>query len=132
MAIQTEPEVQYWVANQEAARFDWTTFLEATYSDLNDPVGNTLTLGNAAGDRLLTEKFNYAAGFRQKNQLGGEFEIAQKLGARAPELAVLRPESSGNCSPGTDIPTADSGWSRHSLQPESDCAGSNCCQHFRR
>ena len=45
-AIQTEPEVQYRVITQEEAKFDWSTFLEATYDDLNDPVGNDLTTGN--------------------------------------------------------------------------------------
>lgn len=95
LALQAEPEVQYWVVGQEAARFDWTTFLEATYSDLNDPVGNSLTLGTAAGDRLFTEKFNYAAGVRRKNLLGGELEISQKLGRERQNSSFFIPNPQG-------------------------------------
>ena len=79
VAIKTEPEVQRLVIQQEAARFDWTAFLEATYDDLNDPVGNDLTTGNGE-DRLLTRKLLGSGGVRQKNRLGGELRVAQDYG----------------------------------------------------
>ncbi|MEZ6061184.1 MAG: TolC family protein [Planctomycetaceae bacterium] len=80
LAIKAEPEVLYRVIGQEVANFDWSTFLSGVYSNLNDPVGNTLTLGPNGQTRLLDEKFNFAAGIRQKNLQGGEFSVAQKLG----------------------------------------------------
>ncbi|MEZ6126458.1 MAG: TolC family protein [Planctomycetaceae bacterium] len=79
MAIRAEPEVQYRVVTQEAAKFDWTAFLENTYDNLNDPVGNTLTVGGN-GDRLLVQKYRGSGGFRNKNLNGGEFRIAQNIG----------------------------------------------------
>lgn len=79
VAIQTEPEVKYRVITQEAARFDWTAFLETTYNDLNDPVGNELTTGNG-DDRLLTRKWRFSGGLRRKNKIGGEFKVTQDFG----------------------------------------------------
>ena len=78
-AIKAEPEVQYRVVTQEAAKFDWTVFLDTTYDDLNDPVGNELTTGNGQ-DRLITRKVNGEAGVRQKNLIGGEVQISQIVG----------------------------------------------------
>lgn len=78
-AIKAEPEVQYRVITQEAAEFDWTVFLDATYDDLNDPVGNELTTGNG-DDRLITRKVRSNAGIRKRNLHGGELALSQRLG----------------------------------------------------
>lgn len=78
-AIKAEPEVQYRVITQEAARFDWSVFLDATYDDLNDPIGNALTTDNGA-DRLIIRKVVGVGGVRQKNLMGGEFQLSQRLG----------------------------------------------------
>lgn len=79
VAIQTEPEVKYRIVTQEAARFDWTAFLESTYNDLNEPVGNELTTGTAE-DRLLTRKWQFSSGVRRKNLVGGELQVTQDFG----------------------------------------------------
>lgn len=79
VAIQTEPEVKYRVVTQEAARFDWTAFLETTYNDLNEPVGNELTTGTG-DDRLLTKKWRFSGGVKRRNMIGGEFQVTQDFG----------------------------------------------------
>lgn len=79
VAIQAEPEVKYRIITQEAARFDWTAFLESTYNDLNDPVGNELTTGNGE-DRLLTRQWQFSSGVRRRNEVGGEFQVTQDFG----------------------------------------------------
>lgn len=79
VAIQAEPEVKYRLVTQEAARFDWTAFLESTYNDLNDPVGNELTTGTNE-DRLLTRNWRFSGGLRRRNQLGGEVQVTQDFG----------------------------------------------------
>ena len=93
-AIKAEPEVLYRVITQEAAKFDWTAFLESTYDDLNDPVGNTLTTGNGQ-DRLLTQKFRGAGGLRGKNLLGGEFRLAQEIGTQQQNSIYFVPNDQG-------------------------------------
>ncbi|MEP3482183.1 MAG: TolC family protein [Fuerstiella sp.] len=79
VAIQAEPEVKYRIITQEAARFDWTAFLETTYNDLNEPVGNELTTGNGQ-DRLLTRQWQFSSGVRRRNSVGGEFQATQNFG----------------------------------------------------
>lgn len=95
IAIKTEPEVQYRVIAQEAARFDWTAFLETTYDDLNDPVGSDLTTGNGE-DRLLTRRVNGSAGFRRRNIEGGEFRIAQEVGHENQNSRFFVPNDQGS------------------------------------
>ena len=93
-ALQTEPEVQYRVVTQESAKFDWTAFLEATYDDLNDPIGNTLTTANGA-TRLLTRKAVGTSGVRQKNLHGGELRIAQNIGHENQNSSFFVPNNQG-------------------------------------
>jgi outer membrane protein TolC len=94
IAIQTEPEVQYRVVTHESAKFDWTAFLEATYDDLNDPIGNTLTTANGA-TRLLTRKAIGTSGIRQKNLHGGELRIAQNIGHENQNSSFFVPNNQG-------------------------------------
>ena len=93
-AIQTEPEVQYRVVTQESAKFDWTAFLEATYDDLSDPIGNTLTTANGA-TRLMTRKAVGTSGVRQKNLHGGELRIAQNIGHENQNSSFFVPNNQG-------------------------------------
>ncbi len=93
-AIKAEPEVQYRVITQEAAKFDWTAFLETTYDDLNDPVGNTLTTATGE-DRLLTRKFRGSGGVRRKNLNGGEFQVAQNIGHENQTSSFFIPNNQG-------------------------------------
>ncbi|MEZ6129066.1 MAG: TolC family protein [Planctomycetaceae bacterium] len=94
IAIQAEPEVQYRVITQEAAKFDWTAFLNTKYDDLNDPVGNSLTTGNNS-DRLLVNKFRNTGGIRGKNLLGGEFRLAQQIGTESQNSRFFIPNNQG-------------------------------------
>ncbi|MCP4175254.1 MAG: TolC family protein [Fuerstiella sp.] len=94
IAIQTKPEVQYRVVTQEAAKFDWSAFLEATYDDLNDPIGNELTTNNGA-TRLLTRKAVGTSGFRKKNLHGGELRIAQNIGHENQNSSFFVPNNQG-------------------------------------
>ncbi|MCP4788084.1 MAG: TolC family protein [Fuerstiella sp.] len=94
IAIQTEPEVQYRVVTQEAAKFDWTAFLETTYDDLNDPIGNTLTTANGE-PRLKTRKVLGSGGVRQKNLHGGELRIANTIGNENQNSSFFVPNNQG-------------------------------------
>jgi len=94
-AIKTEPEVQYRVITQEEAKFDWTAFLEATYDNLNDPVGNDLTTGNGQ-DRLLTQKVGSSGGIRRKNMQGDAIRLAQNLGHENQNSLFFVPNNQGS------------------------------------
>ena len=96
LAIKAEPHVQYHVVGQEEARFDWTSFLDTTFDDLKDPVGNQLALGNVPGDRLKDRNLSIGAGLRRRNRHGGEFEMSQRIGRQRQNSQFFTPNPQGN------------------------------------
>ena len=91
LAVKTEPHVQYHVVGQEEARFDWAVFLETTFDDFKDPVGNTLTLGVPGLDRLKDRHYSANTGLRRRNQHGGEFEMSQRAGHQRQNSSFFSP-----------------------------------------
>jgi len=90
--LQADPEVQYTIVHQEEAAFDWRTFLDAKYSDLNDPVGNTLTTGNSAS-RFADNRVHSISGIRRRTESGGEFQIGQAIGHQYNNSIFLQPNA---------------------------------------
>lgn len=78
LSLRTDPEIRSRYLSEESATFDWRAFWDTKWSDLNNPVGNTLTTGGP--DRFKDRIWSGSAGLRQKNVYGGELQIAQKLG----------------------------------------------------
>ncbi len=76
-AIRIDPAIREAVICEEQAFFDWTAFLDTTYDDKNDPVGNTLTTGGASrfSDKIGASR----GGFRKRTINGGRFDVAQRL-----------------------------------------------------
>lgn len=75
------------------AAFDWRSFMNTRWDDLNDPVGNILTTG---GDpRYKNNQWSYAGGLRRKNRNGGYFEIAQELGFQNTNSTFFQPNDQG-------------------------------------
>lgn len=93
-AIQFDPQIKQSQLAREAAAFDWTSFLETSYDDLNDPIGNTLTTGNN-DDRLRDQQWSGRAGVRRRNQIGGAFDVAQRLGTQQNNSIFLSPNPQG-------------------------------------
>ena len=92
--IQTEPHIRQSVLLEESAEFDWRSFLETTYDDIDDPVGNTLTTGNN-DDRFKDRLWHAKGGFRRRNQLGGDFEVSQQFGRQRNNSIFLLPNPQG-------------------------------------
>ncbi|MFO1006752.1 MAG: TolC family protein [Planctomycetaceae bacterium] len=76
------------------AYFDWNTFFDTRWDDLNNPVGNSLTVGGTA-TRYLNNQFSFAGGLRRKNEVGGKFEIAQQFGTQATNSTYFLPPNQG-------------------------------------
>ena len=93
-AIQFDPQIKQSQLLRETAAFDWTSFLETQYDDLNDPIGNTLTTGNN-DDRFRDQQWSARGGVRRRNELGGEFDIAQRLGTQRNNSIFLDPNPQG-------------------------------------
>ena len=75
------------------AAFDWTTFLDARWDDLSEPVGSTLTTGGP--DRLRDHNANVEFGVRRRNTIGGEIEIGQRLGHQNNNSIFFVPNDQG-------------------------------------
>ena len=93
--LQADPEVQFTIVRQEAAAFDWRTFLDAKYNDLNYPVGNTLTLCTG-GTRYLDTKLYTQGGIKRRTPQGGELQIAQTIGHQYNNSIFLKPNAQSN------------------------------------
>ena len=91
----TQPHIQQAVLLEESSRFDWMAFLESTYDDQNEPVGNSLTLGNNA-TRLSQQQWTSEGGIRRQTRTGGEFELSQSFGTFDNNSTFLIPPDQGN------------------------------------
>jgi outer membrane protein TolC len=80
---------------EESAQFDWLSFLETKYDDLNDPIGNTLTTGNN-DDRFVQQELSARGGLRRRNANGSEVELSQRLGTMDNNSRFLLPPDQGN------------------------------------
>ncbi|MFK7769636.1 MAG: TolC family protein [Mariniblastus sp.] len=76
------------------ATFDWTKFLETRWDDLNDPVGNTLTVGGT-GRRYINQHWTAGAGLRRRNRVGGQLEAKQDLGHQRTNSNFFVPNPQG-------------------------------------
>lgn len=91
----TEPHIQHTQVFVEAAQFDWRTFVDTKYDDINDPVGNTLTTGNN-DDRFTQGEWFGQAGAKKRNRAGGEFEASQRIGYLNNNSVFLIPPNQGS------------------------------------
>ena len=90
----TQPHIQQAVLLEESSKFDWLAFLESTYDDQNDPVGNTLTTGNN-DSRFQQQEWYAEGGIRRQNRSGGEVEISQRISTLQNNSRFLFPQDQG-------------------------------------
>ena len=88
--VSTEPRIRRTTVVEEQAAFDWRLFLETTYNDLNEPVGNVLTTGTNE-DRYKDRTWSANGGIRRDNRLGGHVELFQRLGTEQSNSRFLLP-----------------------------------------
>lgn len=77
------------------AEFDVTAFMESKLDRASDPIGNSLTVGGN-GTRFRQEDWDFSAGLRKKNRLGGAFEASQEIGTLNNNSQFLVPGRQGN------------------------------------
>ena len=93
-AIELSPEIRRTAIFEEEAAFDWATFAETTYDDINEPVGNTLTTGGP--DRFKDRNWSGSAGVRRQTTRGGEIELSQQVGWQQTNSRFFIPDQQGN------------------------------------
>ena len=90
--LQADPEVQHRIVKQEEATFDWRSFLNAKYDDLNDPIGNTLTTGND-DSRFRDHHAVASGGLKRRTTAGGEVKLSQQFGYQDNNSRFLLPNA---------------------------------------
>lgn len=76
------------------AAFDWSRYFETRWDDLNDPVGNTLTVGGT-GTRYINQQWTAGAGVRRRNRVGGEIDVRQNIGYQETNSVFFEPNPQG-------------------------------------
>lgn len=90
--LQADPEVQHRIVKQEEATFDWRTFLNSKYDNLNDPIGNTLTTGN--NDSRFKDRHSVSSGgLKRRTTSGGEVKLSQQFGYQDNNSRFLLPNA---------------------------------------
>lgn len=77
------------------AAFDWTAFLDARWQDLNDPVGNSLTIGTPGVNRYTDEHFTGQGGLRKRTREGGTLQLSEQLGWQRTNSTFFTPNPQG-------------------------------------
>lgn len=91
----TAPHILRTSVFEEAASFDWNSFLESQYVSQNDPIGNTLTTGNNE-DRFRQQEWFARGGLSKRTPRGGDLEIVQRLGHLDSNSRFLDPRDQGS------------------------------------
>lgn len=93
-ALRIDPIVRETQILEEAAEFDWQSFIETKYDDANDPIGNTLTTGDNStrfSDRNVTGRM----GVEKRMAQGGQLDVSQKFGYQDNNSTFLTPTQQG-------------------------------------
>jgi outer membrane protein TolC len=88
--VATEPRIRRTSILEEEAAFDWHAFLDATWDDVNEPVGNFLTTGND-NDRFIDRNWSVNSGVRRDSRFGGNMEVFQRVGSQQNNSQFLLP-----------------------------------------
>ncbi len=92
-ALSRTPLIQETRIVEADSEFDLRTFMESTFDRPNDPVGNELVTGGPP--RFREEYWNYSAGVRRRNTLGGTVEAAQEFGYKHNNSEFFSPREQG-------------------------------------
>ena len=91
----TAPHILNTSVFEEAASFDWNSFVESQYVSQDDPIGNTLTTGTD-DDRFRQQEWFARGGVSKRNRYGGDVEIVQRLGHLDSNSQFLDPRNQGS------------------------------------
>lgn len=75
-------------------RFDPIAYIDARWTDLDEPVGSTLKTGGP--DRFLEDEWLYKVGVKKKFITGGELDVSQQWGVLDNNSEFLEPKDQAN------------------------------------
>ncbi|MCA9211313.1 MAG: TolC family protein, partial [Planctomycetales bacterium] len=87
------PLIRETAIDEAAGDFDAQTFADTNMIDTNTPVGSLLTTGGAS--RFHDLNWSAGGGVKQKNSLGGQFEVSQRFGYQNNNSTYFTPTEQG-------------------------------------
>ena len=93
-AFRIDPIIRETQILEEAAEFDWQSFIETKFDDSNDPIGNSLTTGDNSDrftDKHLTSRF----GVEKRLEQGGSVDVTQNFGVQDNNSSFFTPRRQG-------------------------------------
>ena len=102
--VSVEPRIRQTAIVEEQAAFDWRAFLETTYTDLNEPVGNILTTGTLE-DRYKDQTWS-TTGDSAVRTFSAAMWTCLSAWQRGKQLPLSAAESAGDDPAGTALHTA--------------------------
>lgn len=88
------PLIRETAITEADSAFDWTSFIDTRWDDINEPVGSTLTTGGPP--RFEDQVFNYSFGGRRRTTIGGQLEVSQRIGTQDNNSVFFLPADQGN------------------------------------
>ena len=92
--LNTEPEVQRTLIDQNIAAFDWGTFVNTAWNDTSVPVGSLLQTGTAGG-RFEETQLSVEGGITKLLATGGDIRVGQTFGRLDNNSLFLSPDDQG-------------------------------------
>jgi len=91
--LAARPQAVRTSVTEEAARFDWSVFIESRWQDTTEPIGSSLTTGGPSIYR--NHNLTNEAGLRKTNRLGGELSVGQLFGHQRSNSQFFVPQNQG-------------------------------------
>ena len=92
--LNTRPAIQETFVGEESAEFDWATFAETRWNELDEPIGSNLTTG--VPGRFVQRQWTYEAGLKKRLFNGGEVKFGQQHGTLDNNSTFLDPPDQGS------------------------------------
>ena len=86
-----DPLIRETAVQEADSRFDWVRFLDTSFRDTSEPIGNSLTAGGTATN-FNDNIFSARAGVRRLTRLGGILDISQQFGWQDNNSVFLVPD----------------------------------------
>ena len=93
-AFRIDPIIRETQILEEAAEFDWKSFIETKFDDSNDPIGNTLTTGDNS-DRFTDRHLTSRLGLEKRLAQGGSVDLTQNFGLQENNSTFFTPRDQG-------------------------------------
>ena len=86
-----DPLIRETAVQEADSRFDWIRYLNTSFDDTSEPIGNSLTAGGTATN-FNDQIFSATAGVRRLTRLGGILDISQRFGWQDNNSVFLVPD----------------------------------------